>query len=197
MPSPHVTKRPALADAERDRAAAWLKSPNRKGEPNDNLAHWCVSKFTDVGPSDSDYEDVLQVARWAIVWALTAPTFDPRRVALSTYVTTAARNAVVRWADLRDRHGFAGAVGGADRPAWLDDPDVIEGRAESVSPSPALWRRAFLLLPSREFWVIHARYKLGKTLRDVADELGVCKERIRQLEVSALNRLRLAFADEA
>ena len=56
-------------------------------------------------------------------------------------------------------------------------------------------------LDEREQKIITARFGLGRgkeplTLKQVGEELGVTKERIRQLEARALSKLRDA-ADEA
>jgi RNA polymerase primary sigma factor len=55
-------------------------------------------------------------------------------------------------------------------------------------------RRALALLPPRERFVITQRYGLGEgrshSLLEVGHELGVSRERVRQLEAAALKRMR-------
>jgi RNA polymerase primary sigma factor/RNA polymerase sigma factor len=56
-------------------------------------------------------------------------------------------------------------------------------------------------LSDRERRIIECRFGLAprekpKVLQEVADEFGVSKERIRQLETRALNKLRQAAAEQ-
>ena len=56
-------------------------------------------------------------------------------------------------------------------------------------------------LDDREQRIIQERFGLGtggvpKTLRDVASDVDVSKERVRQIEARALNKLRIAVAEE-
>ncbi|MCM2264939.1 MAG: RNA polymerase sigma factor RpoH [Desulfuromonadales bacterium] len=58
-------------------------------------------------------------------------------------------------------------------------------------------RVALAVLPSRERQIIEQRI-LGdkpRTLQEIADEFGISRERVRQLEQSALRRLKVALAD--
>lgn len=50
---------------------------------------------------------------------------------------------------------------------------------------------AMLPLSSRERTVLHARLWEGLTLQAIANQLGVGRERIRQIEAKALRRLQL------
>jgi RNA polymerase primary sigma factor len=55
-------------------------------------------------------------------------------------------------------------------------------------------------LDRRERFIIRCRYALGshrkvKSLQFLADKLGVSKERVRQLEIRAVDKLRNTAAD--
>lgn len=50
--------------------------------------------------------------------------------------------------------------------------------------------KSIALLPESQSGVVRERYWHNKKLQEIADELGVSKERIRQKEVEALKRLR-------
>jgi len=101
------------------------------------------------------------------------------------------------------------------RPASLDEPANDEQDAEIgdfiediTAPSPPQIVADQLLrqqvsellnrLPEREAYILKLRYGLqdGRvhTLEEVGQEIGVTRERVRQLEAQALNRLRHSSA---
>jgi len=98
-----------------------------------------------------------------------------------------------------------------DQP--LDDGRISgEGRGEmffaDILPSSPVvlkkrgiepWLRgAWLRLDDRERWILYHHFGLDGeswSLQRLADDLGVTRERVRQIEVVALRRLRVAFAD--
>lgn len=114
----------------------------------------------------------------------------------STYATWAVRNHMLRC--LKRRQSAPDHVEICDQ-GWLDrvpdershpDEDVrlTAQRAESV-------REMLLSLSDRERLVITARFGLegqprGQSLQDIADTVGLSKERVRQIALSALNKLR-------
>lgn len=85
----------------------------------------------------------------------------------------------------------------------LQDIDVdLDDRYSSSAMSPDKWNALRVKLSSllnkldrREKFIVRARFSLGghrrvQTLQRIADSLGVSKERIRQLEKRALDKLR-------
>lgn len=113
----------------------------------------------------------------------------------------------------RDVEAMEGRIGGPDQSlnATIGEEDGLE-RQDLVSderPGPedliigirdgatrSRWlREALAELTARERIIIEQRrlLEVGKTLEDLGKVLGVSKERVRQLESRALNKLRLAL----
>jgi RNA polymerase nonessential primary-like sigma factor len=73
---------------------------------------------------------------------------------------------------------------------------VIEGDASTKSSDASSGRIAALIaqLPDRQRFVLERRFGLNdrgvQTLAEIADELGLTRERVRQIQTEALNRLR-------
>ncbi|MDN3987768.1 RNA polymerase sigma factor RpoH [Zwartia vadi] len=78
-----------------------------------------------------------------------------------------------------------------------DDPtQVLERRAEDMMRGAGL-DRALDALDPRSRRIVQARWlqdDSGATLHDLAEEFGVSAERIRQIEVAAMKKMRLALA---
>jgi RNA polymerase nonessential primary-like sigma factor len=78
---------------------------------------------------------------------------------------------------------------------------VIEGDASSkVEEMPSSRIAALIVqLPDRQRLVLERRFGLNdsgvQTLAEIADELGVTRERVRQIQTEALNRLRSLVGD--
>jgi len=73
---------------------------------------------------------------------------------------------------------------------------IVEGDASAKSDDASSFRIAAMIakLPDRQRFVLERRFGLNdravQTLADIADELGVTRERVRQIQMEALNRLR-------
>ena len=94
-----------------------------------------------------------------------------------------------------------------DGPSSMDREQSLADRLRHPDPSPAdtiirgeqtfRVRRHLLRLAPRDQAVIAWRYGLGgqpeKTLNEIARHLGLSRERVRQIEVAALTRLRGAL----
>jgi len=84
----------------------------------------------------------------------------------------------------------------ADR---LPHPDALPSETVATSAQVRHLRRHVLRLAPRDQAVIAWRYGLGgepeQTLKEIAQRLGLSKERVRQIEVSALDSLRDAIRE--
>jgi len=58
------------------------------------------------------------------------------------------------------------------------------------------WEIARAILTPRQLLVLGARYNDARTLKAIGDDLGVDRERIRQIQQDAIERLQLAMARE-
>ena len=97
----------------------------------------------------------------------------------------------------RGRRSVPGAVDALDEVAAdADDPaERIDAGAVAVT-----LRRGLDALPSMEREILNLRFGLdggdGRTLREVGEHFSLSRERIRQLQVRALDRLRAVFHAE-
>lgn len=73
---------------------------------------------------------------------------------------------------------------------------IVDGDASTKSDDASSFRIAAMIakLPDRQRFVLERRYGLNdravQTLAEIADELGLTRERVRQIQTEALNRLR-------
>lgn len=135
-----------------------------------------------------------ELARWSTYAAIWGRQRCWRAVQNTTGVY---RTPIHSWQD-RDR--AADTYTDLWGPAYLDGGQTVESRVSSDLESPedaaaAHETRALMLakvhtLPPRLQRVVVGRYYEDKTLEEIGRELGVTRERVRQLEVLALARLR-------
>ncbi len=120
----------------------------------------------------------------------------------STYATWALKNNYARaYANQRrhtDRFRTSQDEVLTSRCDYRADPYA---RETTHSHAKVLVAKILEQLDPRERQIVARRFGLGpsrerKTLQQVGDELGVSKERIRQIEVRAINKLREAAIDE-
>jgi len=139
------------------------------------------------------FEELLSEAAMALLRSV--EMFDPDRgFRFSTYATPAVRRRLERYvtAEHKNRHTML-------RSAHLDTmPTAARStrsddvrRAEAVAGLAAMLSR----LDDREQMILKARFGLEpgretQSLQEVAVQLGVCRERVRQLEARALEKLR-------
>lgn len=78
-----------------------------------------------------------------------------------------------------------------------DDPETATADAEAGAVRSRTLRACLDRLPPRERAIVELRFgEDGRTLRDVGDELGLSRERVRQLETLALRRLGAMLRSE-
>lgn len=116
----------------------------------------------------------------------------------STYATWAVRNQMLR--HLRRRRALNDCTGGDDE-FWInrliDDRAVPEADERRANQRGELVQRLLAQLSERERIVVASRFGLdghpqGQSLNDIAQQLGLSKERIRQIVLSSLDKLHEA-----
>ena len=76
-----------------------------------------------------------------------------------------------------------------------DDPDGDPEQALDTAETSVMLGEAVESLPERERSVVVAYYRQGRSMRDIADELGVSESRVSQLHARALKLLRTYIAE--
>ncbi len=119
----------------------------------------------------------------------------------STYATSAVRRELWRLVQRNHR----------DRQRYATGNEQLDAHAGKDLGNPmdeATWRRIgrklnriLAQLDDREAFIVQERFGLGtggrkRTFQSLGDELGVCKERVRQLEIRAMKKLE-EFARDA
>lgn len=173
---------------------------------NIRLVHWFVFKMLKIGNRHRDYADAVQEGMIALCSA--ADGFRPGLgFKFATYAAQAIRNRLARWrryheqrginyrfgrpdelprvmdfgaAETEDRADPYSPVDAADDPLPTDDPDEFTG----------VLGAAFRALPAREQLIIRRTVCVDEPYRGVADELGLTRERVRQLLERALLHMR-------
>ena len=179
----------ALADWHRDRIV----------EANLRLVFSIVKKF--VNPNVG-FDELLSDGIVAIMRAVEKFDFE-RGFRFSTYATQVIRRSSYQTVVLKQQERQSTLGGLQD----MDLETTDEGRESAISKSR--WhelrsRMSVMLdqLDRREKFIIRARFSLGAhrkvyTLQAIANRLGVSKERVRQLEKRAMDKLRaMAGEDE-
>ena len=176
--------------------AAWHR--DRIVEANLRLVFSIVKKF--VNPNNS-FDDLLSDGIVALIRAVEKFDFD-RGFRFSTYATQVIRRNSYRTVVLKQQERQKTVGGLQDMDLDLTD----EGRESAISEKR--WhelrsRLSVMLndLDRREKFIIRARFSLGAhrkvhTLQALANRLGVSKERVRQLERRAMDKMR-AMAGES
>ena len=141
------------------------------------------------------FEDLVSEGAIAVMNAV--EHFDYQRgFRFSTYATQAVRRCFYRL--LARRAKQRNAIGGAfaelldSIPCSEPSNELSEKTVESLRVKV---REILTVLDAREQSIIQARFGMknlapGQTLQRIADQLGVCKERVRQLEQRAMGKLR-------
>jgi len=176
-----------LADWHRDRIV----------EANTRLVFSIVKKFIN---ANNLFDDLLSDGIVALIRAVEKFDYD-RGFRFSTYATQVVRRNAYREI-VQNQQERAKMIGG------LQDMDIdLSDEERSPAISESRWhelrsRLSLMLgdLDRREKFIIRARFSLGShrrvhTLQALADRLGVSKERVRQLERRAMDKLR-AMAGE-
>ena len=177
------------------RLADWHR--NRIVEANTRLVFSIVKKFVN---ANNLFDDLLSDGIAALIHAVEKFDYD-RGFRFSTYATQVVRRTVYQEIIQNQQARTKMVTGLPDMNIYLSD----EKRSPAISESRWHELRSNLSrmlgdLDRRQKFIIRARFSLGshrrvQTLQALADRLGVSKERVRQLERMAINKLR-AMAGE-
>jgi len=182
-----VEKLVGLAEWHRDRIV----------EANLRLVFSIVKKF--VNPNNT-FDDLLSDGIMGLIRAVEKFDYD-RGFRFSTYATQVVRRNSYRTVVVNQQNRQKVSSGLQDMDIEITD----EGRSSAISENR--WHElqthlAVMLddLDRREKFIVRARFALGShrkvhTLQSLADRLGISKERVRQLERRAMDKLR-ALAGE-
>lgn len=162
---------------------------------------------------EMSFEDALQAAVLGFLYGATK--FDKTRgLEVSTYVGFWVRTHIAREAHAHASRGMAKRRHGSsivpvpvarlDAAHPADDSTMAGTLAAPEDPpeaefSPKFWDKVRAQLSDREFAVVHCRFVRGMTYREAGLELKISRERVRQVEIAALQKLgrRCDFGDDA
>jgi RNA polymerase primary sigma factor len=153
-----------------------------------------VKHFT--GPRHS-LEEVVSEGHATLLRAVAL--FDPARgFRFSTYATHAIRRRLSRYVKSRQHVHFL-PVDYSEAPPIEDHRRWTLPYTREVEAGVAWLETALYELTPRERYVLRCRFGWGRefeprTLQDIADELSVSRERVRQLEVRAIKKLQAVAA---
>ena len=126
--------------------------------------------------------------------------FDPEReFRFSTYATHALRRRLLRF--LRGRQRDTERFGKLPQDqSLIDHRHWTVGYERRVVSTLEQVERLLGQLPPSDRYVLRSRYGWGRefdprTLQDIAEELGISRERVRQIEARSLRRLRELAGD--
>ncbi len=178
---------------EHDRLLASEKEVrNRIARCNLRLVVSIARKFAD---RDNPFDDLVSDGNLALLQAIAKFDFG-RGFRFSTYATHAVRRAFYRQMQQKRRRTSRFALGTTallnETPDDFVPPPIDEGESRLVAE---LFLQMGDHLDDRERAILAARYGLdgeecALTLQRVAQRLGLCKERVRQLQNRALDKLR-------
>lgn len=146
--------------------------------------------------AEHGFDDLVSDGNLTLVQAV--EKFDySRGFRFSTYATHAIRRTFFRRMDRRqkERARLTFAAPELIQTAPQPEPDADQAGPADLVLFEALVERMRDRLSEREMTILKARYSLetgedAPTLQVLARELGICKERVRQLQIRAIGKLR-------
>ncbi len=138
-------------------------------------------------------EELVSEGDATLIRAITL--FDPSRgFRFSTYATYAVRRRLARYVTSSE-HSHATPVDFRDAPPIPDRRRWTLPYEQAMEAGVEWLESALYELTQRERYIIRCRFGWGRefdtrTLQEIADELGVSRERVRQLEAKAIKKLQ-------
>ena len=182
-----IEKLVALAEWHRDRIL----------EANLRLVFSIVKNFVN---ANNTFDDLLSDGIFGLIRAVEKFNYE-YGFRFSTFATRVVRRNAYRMVVVNQQDRQKVSTGLQDLELEISD----EGRSSAISEKRWLELRSHLAvmlddLDRREKFIVRARFSLGShrkrhTLQSLANRLGISKERVRQLERRAVDKLR-AMAGE-
>jgi RNA polymerase primary sigma factor len=197
-----VSARPRVGQWDLERAEGLLRAANWHRDnivqANLRLVISIVKKFAN---TQCSFDDLLSDGIVALMRAVEKFDYD-RGFRFSTYATQVVRRNCYRL--VMDRQQERLKITNSVYEPGLDVADDVRSPTMSEGRWSTLRQHLGALLEQldrREKFIIRARFSLGghrrvQTLQSLADALGVSKERVRQLEKRAMDKLRLLADDQ-
>ncbi len=176
----------------------------RLATANQGLVYKAAKKYLNCG---MDFDDLVGEGQLGLLHACVG--FDPSRGAFTTYATWCIWGEIKRAlthksrlikipADERAKLNESGGSHLAISEGQLgwslaSIPEDRDAEASDNREAVEMAVASLSTLPDRHADVLRLRFGIGterQTLREIADDLGVTKERVRQIETAALKQLR-------
>ncbi|MFT5527449.1 MAG: RNA polymerase primary sigma factor [Pirellulaceae bacterium] len=162
------------------------------------FAKLAVALATRIAGTKYDFDEFISEANWTLFLAMNK--FDTSRgFRFSTYATHAIRRNLFRY--IQNKQTQCNRAVGVDSPESFPDTTSHRHDERQCDSSYSMLNHLVSQLEERERSIVVARFGLQKdqeprTLRGIAGEFGISRERVRQLEQRALKRLKSLAADE-
>lgn len=171
---------------------------NHIAECNLRLVMSLSRKFAN---SVNDFDDLMSQGSEILLKAIAKFDYS-RGFRFSTYATHAVQRHFFRYVHRSRKQRSREAVTPAEILSDVPQSDVDEMIAEWIQEEyrmGVLLRRMAERLDERETIIVKARFGLDnsgvKTLRELSDDLKLSKERVRQLQLSAISKLKELFQE--
>lgn len=188
---PERPDRAAIVEYDR-LLAAEKRIRNRIARSNLRLVVSIARTFAD---RDNPFDDLVSDGNLALLHAIAKFDYG-RGFRFSTYATHAIRRAFYRQVRQKQRRSSRVTIGSPDLLNEAQDrPSLRPAADQEYRQFQRLLEEMPERLDERERAILTARFGLdgdekGLTLHRVAKKLGICKERVRQLQNRAIDKLR-------
>lgn len=163
---------------------------NHIAECNLRLVNSIVRRFAN---TENDFEEMASEANMILI--KTVDKFDySKGFRFSTYATHSIQRHLYRWCKTRQRRQANEYATDIDQVQHVTDKKR-QPASRLIEKGSDLFSRLHECLNEREVYIIESRFGVSekqksRTLRDIAVELGLSKERVRQIQVGAIAKLK-------